>query len=118
MFANPNDIDDYFLLGLPWSQVNEAVERFVPNTRGPEQMEIPRSTGVRADLPEKLKNELCDIEIVCANECHHIASMSETEIERMETKVGESFYKGGLATWSNFYFPDQVLLRQINSELM
>jgi hypothetical protein len=60
-FPGYHNVDDCFLIGLPWQQVSEAVSRFVPRLISVEGLEIPRSTGVPVVIPVTFRRELCDL---------------------------------------------------------
>lgn len=113
-----HSVDDCFLIGLPWKQVSEAVSRFVPKLISVEGLEIPRSTGVPVVIPVAFRRELCDLEILASNECCGFKQMNEEDKEVQHRTNGENFYRGGIVTWQNLYFSDQVLYRDVHNNLI
>jgi hypothetical protein len=118
VFPGYHNVDDCFLIGLPWQQVSEAVSRFVPRLISVEGLEIPRSTGVPVVIPVTFRRELCDLEILASNECCEFKQMNEEDKEVQHRTNGENFYRGGIVTWQNLYFSDQVLYRDVHNNLM
>jgi hypothetical protein len=44
--------------------------------------------------------------------------MNEEDKEVQHRTNGENFYRGGIVTWQNLYFSDQVLYRDVHNNLM
>lgn len=118
VFPSDSNIDNFFLIGLPWGQVSEAFSRFSPKTLGPDDIELQRSTGVPIRVPMAFKRELCDLGILALNECSAIRQMDEETKEQFRRLNGEDFYRGNTVSWPNFYFADQVLQRNVHTKLV
>ncbi|KAJ8312092.1 hypothetical protein KUTeg_009465 [Tegillarca granosa] len=83
-----------------------------------EDVEIPRSNGVPCNLPERMKKELSDLDILGSNVCKlQDESLTEKEREDLQQEFSEKFYSGEQAAWLNFYYPNQVLPREKSGEL-
>lgn len=118
VFTSDSNIDNYFMIGLPWKQVNEAVFRFSPKTPNPDDVELQRSTGVPLRVPIVFQRELCDLGILAYNECCAIRQMDDETKEQFRRLNGENFYRGNTVSWPNFYFSDQVLQRYVHTRLV
>uniref|UniRef100_A0A8W8JSG5 Sterile alpha motif domain-containing protein 9-like n=1 Tax=Magallana gigas TaxID=29159 RepID=A0A8W8JSG5_MAGGI len=101
------------IIGLPWKQVNNIVKEVSGSFSIRGDWQLPTSTGAICYLKNKTKNELCDLEIICINECeNHDISQDSQKLERHLQHVEELFYRGGQVSWWNFYFEnDHVLTR-------
>lgn len=114
----PNcNTDDMFLIGLPWSQMNECIKKISDNNKTVPGVELPRSNGVPCTLHQKIKNELSELEILGCNECSDIQYLPEKKKREKERQVAEDYYRGEIVSWSNFHFSKQVLERDVHPEL-
>ncbi|CAG2230815.1 unnamed protein product [Mytilus edulis] len=72
-------VDDCFLIGLPWNQVNECVNTIVKSVRRTSGFLIPRANGPPFQVDEKIVAELSDLDIVSIKECSHLESLTIDE---------------------------------------
>ncbi|XP_072010413.1 sterile alpha motif domain-containing protein 9-like [Engystomops pustulosus] len=82
---------------LRLKSTNRSLIRFLPSHRG--------ATSILYKEDEKLMTSL---DILCVNQCEdkEIESNSEVEFNKFLKNYEERFYRGGKATWWNFYFAD------------
>nr|KAG8539809.1 hypothetical protein GDO81_020315 [Engystomops pustulosus] len=82
---------------LRLKSTNRSLIRFLPSHRG--------ATSILYKGDEKLMTSL---DILCVNQCEdkEIESNSEVEFNKFLKNYEERFYRGGKATWWNFYFAD------------
>nr|DBA25239.1 TPA: hypothetical protein GDO54_012793 [Pyxicephalus adspersus] len=89
---------------LDIENVNGTILKLKSNTRSSSRF-LPSHGGSSTILHRKDEDLMASLNILCANECH------DTDMESNESKFKdfiktqeEHFYKGGNATWWNFYF--------------
>ncbi|XP_061186911.1 sterile alpha motif domain-containing protein 9-like [Saccostrea echinata] len=111
-------LDKRCVIGMPWKHVNEMIKK-VMGTKEKSVSEIAISTGGCCPLKEKTKNELFDLEILCANECDNDLSVTKENEEQHRKIVEEAFFRGGVVQWWNLWFEeDHVLKRHIHKRLV
>ena len=103
-------LDSKCLIGLSWEKLNETVLQFTTASK-PKATEIPTAKGVFHKIPERIQNDLCDIDILSRNECEH-ETVDDIEDDKHMLNAEEDFYRGIQVTWWNFYYTDQVLVRK------
>ncbi|XP_061196717.1 sterile alpha motif domain-containing protein 9-like [Saccostrea echinata] len=105
------------IIGLPWKHVNNIVKEvsnFLPKVS---KCQLPTSAGAFCYLKEKIRNELCDLEILSSNECEIDDICHDThKLENHRRFMEEKFYQGGQVTWWNLYFEDNHVLRRSQQE--
>ncbi|XP_033729231.1 sterile alpha motif domain-containing protein 9-like [Pecten maximus] len=107
------------IVGLPWNHVNIMLQNLVSNNkRG--SCEIATSKGAFCYLRDKVRNEMCDLEILSMNECDDTEiTMDKQKLEKHSREAQESFFRGHEATWWNYWFgSDHILQRSQHSKLM
>lgn len=116
-FPPKSTIDDFFLIGLPWNQINECIDAMIKLPKQLDGIQIPRSNGPPFTVEKKTVNELSDLDIVSINESFDIEHLDDEEKHLKEQQAREEYYQGGCIQWSNFFFKDQVLERDVYKEL-
>ncbi|XP_056004003.1 sterile alpha motif domain-containing protein 9-like isoform X2 [Ostrea edulis] len=105
------------IIGLPWKHVNNIVKEVSTLLPMMSKCQLPTSAGAFCYLKEKIRNELCDLEILSSSECEIDEICSDThKLEMHRQYVEEKFYKGGHVTWWNLYFEDNHVLRRSQQE--
>ncbi|XP_069113691.1 sterile alpha motif domain-containing protein 9-like [Argopecten irradians] len=107
------------IVGLPWNHVNIMLQNSVStNNRG--SCELPTSKGAFCYLRDKVRNELCDLDILSRKECNDTEIAKDQEKRKKQSRESqESFFRGQEATWWNYWFgSDHVLQRSQHSRLM
>lgn len=92
--------------GISWQMLNQTIIQFTGISKHI-TTEIPTQKGTFLKLPMRLKNELCDIQILSRNECE-----AEQVDENHQRDNEEAFYRGLQVSWWNFYYQGQVLVRK------
>ena len=69
---------------------------------------LKSSSGVEHEMPKKMVQELCDLDIVSVGECNTVTG---TEVDVLSRTQEEKFYKCNRATWWNFHFKGHVCPR-------
>lgn len=100
------------LQGMHWDMLNQTILQLT----GPPvsvTCEIPTQTGCFYPVSTKLRNDLCDLEILsvneCANEQHH---RNEDEKFKHQQNAEQQFYRGIQVNWWNYFYQGQVLVRK------
>ncbi|XP_062605885.1 sterile alpha motif domain-containing protein 9-like isoform X2 [Saccostrea cucullata] len=105
------------IIGLPWKHVNNIVKEVSNYLPMVSKCQLPTSAGAFCYLKEKIRNELCDLEILSSNECEIDDICHDTQkLEKHRRFVEEKFYQGGQVTWWNLYFEDNHVLRRSQQE--
>lgn len=101
------------IIGLPWRHLNNIVKEVSTSLSMASKCQLPTSAGAFCYLKDKIRNELCDLEILSANECENYDICKyHDKLEKHRQLVEETFYRGGEVTWWNLHFEDDhVLLR-------
>ncbi|KAH9491676.1 hypothetical protein Btru_031180 [Bulinus truncatus] len=113
--ATKSDINEKCVIGLPWEQVNTIICH-ASDKEISHDFEIPSSTGAFIDVREKKLKDWCDIQILSCND--FTLSIPKDDKENVRKQVEEKFYRGDLVEWLNFAFKDQVLKRDVHSQLI
>ena len=105
------------IIGLPWKHLNNIVKEVNNSLRLATKCQLPTSAGAFCYLKEKLRNNLCDLEILSSNECE-IDEICRDPLKREKHRrsVEEKFYHGGQVTWWNLYFEQDHVLRRTQQE--
>ncbi|KAK3591479.1 hypothetical protein CHS0354_031585 [Potamilus streckersoni] len=108
-----------FVLGMPWKHVSQTIIQTMGKSES-EITELPTSTGAFCHLKEKIKNEMVDLSILSRCECDNSEIAKDSKIiEKNRKKLEEEFFRGHCATWWNFWFgDDHVLKRDKHDSLM
>lgn len=105
------------IIGLPWKHLNNIVKEVSNSLPMTSKCQLPTSAGAFCYLKEKIRNDLCDLEIVSSNECEtDDISQNMLEREKHRRYVEEKFYRGGQVTWWNLHFEDDHVLRRSQQE--
>ncbi|XP_053381830.1 sterile alpha motif domain-containing protein 9-like [Mercenaria mercenaria] len=102
--------DTCFVTGLGWDEISRIMNT-VFRANADVICRLPCSKGhfVEMTLKEKDELKLTEIEILSGEQCIHEAEiMEESERKAKRYESQELFYKGGLVTWWNFYYGNQV----------
>ena len=105
------------VVGMSWSEFQECMLQVV---RGIDQCQryVTMATG---SLYLLKSGSFSNIEIVSANECEELLTLSSLERLENSSKVESDFYRGYPVSWRNFWFTDDqknhVLQRDNYSEL-
>lgn len=100
-------------------EINKAVTQLLGSpvlTDG--QCVVATASGVQTELGNKVKQELCDLDVVSAEQCKEAESLSVNKVCDLSLKTEENFYKGNSATWWNFYFQGHVCRRERYERLL
>ncbi|XP_067676068.1 sterile alpha motif domain-containing protein 9-like [Haliotis asinina] len=107
------------VIGIPWNHLNEVICQ-VTNLRKPSACLLPTSKGMFCSLRQRMKEDMCDLDILSAQQCSD--SEIANDVEKKEAKrreVEENFFRGGEVDWWNFWFSgDHVLKRACHEDLM
>lgn len=102
--VSEEEMEERCIYSLDIENVNGTVLKLKSDTRSSSRF-LPSHNGSSTILHRKDEDLMASLNILCANECH------DTEMESNESKFKdfikaqeEHFYKGGKATWWNFYF--------------
>lgn len=102
--VNEEEMEERCIYSLDIEKVNGTILKLKSDTRSSSRF-LPSCGGSSTILHRKDEDLMTSLNIICANECH------DTEMESNEPKFKdfiktqeEHFYKGGKATWWNFYF--------------
>lgn len=111
--VDKNALKNRCIIGLPWRHLNNIVKEVSTSLSFATKCQLPTSAGAFCYLKDKIRNELCDLEILSVNECeNHDICQDPRKLEKHRQLVEEMFYQGEQVTWWNFYFgEDHVLLR-------
>lgn len=105
------------IIGLPWKHVNNIVKEVSSSFSTIGKYQLPTSTGAICYLKGKTKNELCDLEILCINECeNNDISQDSQKLEKHLQHEEELFYRGGQVSWWNFYNENKHVLTRSQQE--
>ncbi|XP_075683813.1 sterile alpha motif domain-containing protein 9-like [Rhinoderma darwinii] len=98
------EMEERCIYNLGIKNLNGTILRLKSNTRSASRF-LPSHGGSTTILRRKDEDVMTSLDILCVNECH------DTEIESNTTTFNaflkgqeENFYRGGKATWWNFYF--------------
>ena len=113
-------LNERCIIGLPWKHLNNIVREVSSSLPMTSKCQLPTSAGAFCYLKEKIKNDLCDLEILSSNECEiDDICLSSLELEKHRQSMEEKFYHGGQVTWWNLYFEeDHVLLRSQQEKIL
>ena len=101
--------------GLSWYQVQETIEGLL----GFEEKGvcyIPMASGSCCRLKDTEKSALVDLDVLGAHECDNVEN--NRKLSELRTDVEERFYKGGKASWWNFWFKTHVCFRDKARKLL
>ncbi|KAL5016352.1 hypothetical protein ScPMuIL_005941 [Solemya velum] len=101
---------------LPWLHVTEAMDKIAVQ-KNVNQVQIPVSSGTFVTVPETVKLDLSDLDILGATECesdHSLPPQSQMHNHRRTMEM--KFYRGEEVSWWNFMY-DQVLQRSEHNRI-
>ncbi|XP_060084570.1 sterile alpha motif domain-containing protein 9-like [Ylistrum balloti] len=112
-------ISERCIIGMPWKQTNEMIRQVV----GPLQdsvCQIPLTNGGFCSLKNRVRNELCDLDILSQQECDNSEILKDKILkEQHYREVQETFYHGGEPSWWNYWYKeDHVCRRTQHDRLM
>ena len=109
-------LDNRIIVPLPWTQVREVV-REISGKESTGRLKLPTVHG-RIELPDRIKNQLYDLEVVGANHCDDCTVIKDREkLKELKKEMEEKFYRGSKVDWWNFWFQNQVHKRAVHEEL-
>lgn len=111
--VDKNSLKERCIIGLPWRHLNNIVKEASTTLSMTLKCQLPTSAGAFCYLKDKIRNELCDLEILSVSECeNHDICQDPHKLQKHRQRVEEMFYRGEQVTWWNLYFgDDHVLLR-------
>ncbi|XP_033755788.1 sterile alpha motif domain-containing protein 9-like [Pecten maximus] len=117
--VDENIINERCIIGMPWKQVNEMIQQVV----GPLQdsaCQIPLGNGGYCSLRNRVRNELCDLDILSHQECDNSDILKGKILtEKHYREVQEKFYHGDEPNWWNYWYKeDHVCRRSQHDSLM
>ncbi|XP_033754956.1 sterile alpha motif domain-containing protein 9-like [Pecten maximus] len=100
------------IIGMSWEQVNEMVRQVVAPVQST-ICQIPHSNGAYCPVKNKVRNELCDLDILSQQECDD-SEVLEDEVKKHQlyTSVQEAFYHGEQPSWWNYWFGEDQICRR------
>ncbi|OWF34788.1 Sterile alpha motif domain-containing protein 9-like [Mizuhopecten yessoensis] len=100
------------IIGMPWEHVNELIRQVLAPMQS-STCQIPHSNGAYCPLKTKVRNELCDLDILSQKECDD-SDILEDETKKLEQfrKVQEAFYHGEQPSWWNYWFGEDQICRR------
>ena len=104
------------VVGMQWTEFRECMQQLISGIDR-QQLYVTMASGSPFPLSSTFKN----IDVVSANECEDLSSLSYTESTRISSDEEINFYRGYSVTWRNFWFTDNhnnhVLRRENYSNL-
>ncbi|XP_059169525.1 sterile alpha motif domain-containing protein 9-like [Physella acuta] len=100
------------VLDMTWDEISMTVSQIKERTKKSDVF-LPCSNGSMTPVPLKKLKEWHDIDILTAGDF----LFEENTIKELEQKVELEFYRGEQVCWLNFWFPNQVLQRDIHIKL-
>ncbi|CAH2282075.1 sterile alpha motif domain-containing 9-like [Pelobates cultripes] len=98
------DMEDRCIFNLDIKKVNGTILKLKSMIKS-SHLFLPSQGSSTIILQEKDKEVMSCLDILCANECEETElEKNEEEFKKFKTTQEEHFYKGGKATWWNFYF--------------
>ncbi|OWF34791.1 sterile alpha motif domain-containing protein 9-like [Mizuhopecten yessoensis] len=112
-------INERCIIGMTWKQMNTMIRQVV----GPLQdsaCQIPLANGGFCTLRNRVKNELCDLDILSQQECDNSDILKDKVMKQKHYRdVQETFYHGGEPSWLNYWYKeDHVCRRSQHDTLM
>ncbi|XP_046354095.2 sterile alpha motif domain-containing protein 9-like [Haliotis rufescens] len=111
--VSKKSLDNRCILGMPWRHVNSTFTQIIsPKQTG--VCELPTSTGAFCVLKDRIRIEMCDLEILSSKECEADEALNNAESrELLRRKVEEKFFRGSQVQWMNFWFRDNHVLKRL-----
>lgn len=115
--VDKNTLKERCITGLPWRHLNNIVKEVSTSLSMASKCQLPTSAGAFCYLKDKIRNELCDLEILSANECENYDICKyHDKLEKHRQLVEETFYRGGEVIWWNLHFEDDHVLVRSQQE--
>ena len=136
--ADKETLDGLTVTGLPWAHVQTIITELTGSDREfSVTLQLPSALGTSTALPEKVKKDMSDLEIVGSNICSvdpddegngnsgllqesnsRSDSSKQQKLQHRARIEEDKFYRGGQVTWWNFKFNNHVLKREKHDELL
>ncbi|XP_063777456.1 LOW QUALITY PROTEIN: sterile alpha motif domain-containing protein 9-like [Pseudophryne corroboree] len=101
---NKEEMEERCIYYLSIDNINGTILKLKSNTQTSSRF-LPSHDGSSTILHRKDEDLLTSLDILCANECHNTEIESNKSMFNTFMKTQEEhFYRGGKATWWNFYF--------------
>ncbi|XP_063777458.1 sterile alpha motif domain-containing protein 9-like isoform X2 [Pseudophryne corroboree] len=101
---NEEEMEERCIYYLSIENINGTILKLKSNTQTSNRF-LPSHGGSSTILHRKDEDLLTSLDILCANECHNTEIESNNSMFNTFMKTQEEhFYRGGKATWWNFYF--------------
>ncbi|XP_059149805.1 sterile alpha motif domain-containing protein 9-like [Physella acuta] len=106
------ELENKCVLDMSWDQISIAVSQLNETNKNTD-VYLPSSCEPITSVPIKQLKDWYDIDILTAGDF----VLEGNNVNQLEKKVEAEFYRGKQVCWLNFWFQNQVLQRDIHSNL-
>uniref|UniRef100_UPI00398F8CD9 sterile alpha motif domain-containing protein 9-like n=1 Tax=Pristiophorus japonicus TaxID=55135 RepID=UPI00398F8CD9 len=106
--CDSQELRDRCVSALSLDEVNATVLKLKSVTRSTRRF-LPSATSASVVLQKKEEELLTALEVLCENECEGTEiENNQNSFKEFQKSKEEQFYRGGKASWWNFYFSTKV----------
>lgn len=113
--CDSHEVTNRCVSALSIKEVNDTVLKLKSVIRSTRRF-LPMASSASVVLQQKDEELLTALEVLCENECEGTdIETNESQFKEFQTSKEEQFYRGGKASWWNFYFSTEVPFIKRNS---
>ncbi|XP_069770059.1 sterile alpha motif domain-containing protein 9-like [Narcine bancroftii] len=106
--CDPQEVTDRCVSALSLGEVNNTVLKLKSVIRATKRF-LPSASSGSVILKKKDEEQMTALEVLCENECEGTEIENDQKrFKEFQNSMEEQFYRGGKASWWNFYFSTRV----------